>query len=708
MKEQLIAFFESHPEACSIEQLYQAIIPTVSKEEFEQEIHQLVDDFVLVKTKKHKYMLAALMGYSAGILHVVNAHFGFVDGDEHTYVRSDYFNQAMNMDEVIVHRTQGTDGRYEGKIVKVVARHTEYILGTLVVVKQAFQLLAYGNKITLPIQFTNPENLELKAGNRYIAKIDEVSSYLQVHLVSVLGHQDDIGIDVLSVLFEYDIQPDFPDEVNQQLNQHNYQISAADLKGRTDLRDQLIMTIDGEDAKDLDDAISLTRKDDLFILGVHIADVSYYVPEDSPLDKEAYLRSTSTYVVDRVVPMLPFTLSNGICSLNPDEDRLTLTCEMTFDAYANCLESKVYPSIIQSKHRLTYTEVNRLLNEEAHSLPEDVADKLLEMSELSAILREKRVGEGMLDFETSEAKFVLDDAGQVLDIYRVEQGPAESMIEDFMVAANETVAAISELRSLPILYRVHEKPTKEKMQAFSHLARTLGYRMKGNLDQVRPKTVQKVLTHFQYETTYPVVSKILLRSMSKARYDTQCLGHFGLALDHYAHFTSPIRRYPDLLVHRTLRKYLFEENYNDFAKDEARRVDEAKQTSFKEKNSTDAEREVQQMKKVQYMKSKIGEIYVGTISGVTRFGFFVELDNTVEGLVHVKSLHGFFEFDEMHMSLVSQDKKIRYQLGQRVKIKVRSIDTLEDSIDFVLVEQERRKGVVHNGQSRRRKSKSKT
>lgn len=707
MKQKIVAFLTQENQAQSLEQILDGLkIDSRKANQVESALNDLVASFDLVLTKKKKYILASLAGYQHGILHVVNTNYGFVDGDDHTYVKRENFNTAINLDEVIVVRKEGSDGRFEGQIVSVVERHTEFILGTLSQSKGQWLMTPYGQKVTLPIHFGNSKNLPLKAGNRYVMRILSVDRVITVDLDSLLGHQQDIGIDVLSVLFEYDIEPAFSDEVLKQAEASPKQIDDQEYQQRVDLREHLIFTIDGEDAKDLDDAISLEYGDGLYRLGVHIADVSFYVPENSALDLEAYKRSTSTYVVDRVVPMLPFQLSNGLCSLNPGEDRLCLSCEMDYDDHGNLLDYRIFPSVIHSKARLTYTQVNQVFNDEETSLDSVISEKLLQMRGLAEILRSRKESLGMLDFETSESKFILDQAGHVLDIHRIEHGEAEEMIEDFMVSANETVAAYSKYRSLPILYRVHEKPTKEKMQTFSHLARTLGYRMKGNMDEVRPKQVQKVLTHFRYENTYPIISKILLRSMSKARYDTQCLGHFGLALENYTHFTSPIRRYPDLIVHRTLRKYLFNENFTELESDEALREEQAKHTSYREKMSTEAERDVEKIKKMEYMQNKIGNVYSGVISGVIRFGFFVELENTVEGLVHVKSLDSYFEFDELKLSLISQDKKTQYHLGQRVKIKVRGVNTTEETIEFVLAEKEKRRG-SHHGKSGRRQSKSK-
>lgn len=705
MKERILECMRRHPEAYPIETWLELceIKDVKAITTFQETLDELVQEHEVVLTKKGKYILSALMGYTKGVLSIVNQQFGFVDGEEHTYVKRVDFNTAMHRDEVLIKRTIHTDGSADGKIIAIIKRNSPYILATLKKQQGDFILVPYGQKVVQALVFENPLKLELKDGNRYVVKVIEIKDKISVTLDQLMGHQNDIGMDVLSVLYEYDIDPVFPQEVLDESKAIPTQLQPQDYQGRKDLRDQLIFTIDGEDAKDLDDAISLVKNGDITTLGVHIADVSHYVSLNQPIDEEAFKRSTSTYVVDRVVPMLPEALSNGVCSLQPNVDRLTITCEMDFDEFANLLDYRVFPSVIHSKVRFTYTEVNRIFQGEPteNEYDDSVLETLTDMLDCARMLRDRKSSEGMIDFETSESKFILDQKGQVLDIYRSVSGEAQEMIEDFMVAANECVASLCRYQEVPILYRVHEKPAKDKMQAFSHLSRTLGYRMKGNLDNVLPRTIQKVLTHFKYEPSFEVVSKILLRSMSKARYDQQCLGHFGLALENYTHFTSPIRRYPDLIVHRALRQYVFNHDESRREADLARLDMQAKQTSKRERLSTEAERSVEKIKKCQYMRDKVGEHYEGTISGVTRFGFFVELDNTVEGLVHVKSLHHYYDFDELTMTLTSQDKKTSFHLGQRVKIKVSGVDMEEETVEFILPSQSRPKRRVH--ENRRRK-----
>lgn len=690
MNDEIIGLLAEHAEGLTKDQLMHELkLSSTDEASFEHALNDLIQGYDLVMTRKGRYILAKSRGILKGILHIVNKNFGFVDGEEHIFVKSEDFNHALHNDEVVVESSKSTHASREGKIIKVTQRNTEYLLATLVKGAAGYTLQPYGQKVVMPLSFVNPLNLELRDGLRYVVKILNVGKTIEVELSSLLGHKDDIGMDVLSVLMEYDIDPEYPEAALKEAQAIGPNLQEKDYANRTDLRDQLIFTIDGESAKDLDDAISLEKVGDLYRLGVHIADVSYYVKENGDLDQEAYARSTSTYVVDRVVPMLPFELSNGLCSLNPNVDRLAISCVMDIDDHANVVDYQIFPSVIHSKYRFTYTEVNRILEGESTNYPEHLLATMTAMKECSTLIRKRKIINGSIDFETSESEFILDDQGKVLEIFPSVHGEAETMIEDFMVCANECVAGYCRYHDFPILYRVHEKPVREKMQNFSLLARTLGYRMKGNLDEIKPKTVQKVLDHFQNDPSYSVISKIMLRSMSKARYDAQCLGHFGLALENYTHFTSPIRRYPDLIVHRTLHRYAFNHDRSHQAQDEAKRKEQAIHTSDRERVSIEAEREVEKIKKAQFMVDKVGATYDGLISGVTKFGLFVELENTVEGLVHVKTLNEYFDFDEIQMALISQDHKVSYRLGQKVRIKVKAVDLGESVIDFLLLDQRR-------------------
>ncbi|MBF0780034.1 MULTISPECIES: ribonuclease R [unclassified Granulicatella] len=510
-------------------------------------------------------------------------------------------------------------------------------------------------------------------------------------IVKEIGYKDEPGVDILTILHKRHIPVEFPEKVLEEANRFSIELSSEDIKDRLDLRHEKIVTIDGQDAKDLDDAISVKYLDNgLFELGVHIADVSTYVKEDSGLDKEAYLRGTSVYLSDRVVPMLPQRLSNGICSLHPDEDRLTLSCIMQLDASGNVHEYCITPSVIRSCKRMSYERVNEAIvqgNKRAREEYEDVLDMLELMRDIHYALYHKRHRRGAIDFDTNEAKILVDENGKPLDIILRERGLAERMIESFMLCANETIAKHFMEKQYPFIYRVHEQPAEDKMQRFLEFTTTFGIMIKGTSSTINSKTLQKVLEKLENQPYEALVSTMLLRSMKQARYDEQPLGHFGLATTHYTHFTSPIRRYPDLIVHRFIKKYakcppLTEE----FDSLHAKLEDIAQQSSAMERRSVEAERETEAMKKAEYMLDKLGQKFTGVISSVTRFGMFVELPNTVEGLIHVSKMEDdHYDFIENHLLLVGKRTGKTYQIGQELTVKVSKVDVETYEIDFDIV-----------------------
>jgi len=459
-------------------------------------------------------------------------------------------------------------------------------------------------------------------------------------------------------------------------------VTEADLVGRVDYRNETIVTIDGEDAKDFDDAIHLMDK----TLYVHIADVSHYVTQNSPIDLEAQNRTTSVYVVDRVVPMLPFELSNGLCSLMEGVDRLTLTCKMTIDEAGNVSDYDIHPSVIRSTKRLTYTKVNALFNGQDNDIPGNIALMLNEALEMAHLIRKNREAKGAINFDTVESKFTVDEHGDVLDIQPRTSGEAELLIEDFMVKANETVATHAKYLEIPLLYRVHDAPQKKRLTEFARVMLAFGVKLKGA--EQSPRIIQKVIEQFEGKEEYGVVNEMLLRSMSKAKYDFRPMGHYGLALENYCHFTSPIRRYPDLIVHRMLRKYVFEGKNASLKDDESWVEMMGLKCSLGEQRAVEAERDTEDMKQAQYMTKHIGESFDGLIAAVTKFGFFVRLPNSVEGLVHVRNLDDYYTFDETRLVLRSVSKS--YAIGQKVKIKVIGADKEKATIDFVVVESRKR------------------
>jgi ribonuclease R len=653
--------------------------------ELEQTLNKLEDDVVLVRSKKERYLLAEDAGVKKGVLSINPKGFGFVsveEGDD-VYIPMDGIETAMSGDEVVVRVFQRQNGTSDGEIIRILKRNTSQILGTIRFIKKKLTFVAQDVRLGF-VRFVFPPKLKLVEGHVVLAKILKYERPMLVEGVEILGHVNDPGVDILAVLMEYNIFPKFPQEALDMANAVNKEVIIEE--GRLDLTDKLTITIDGEDAKDLDDAITIEKIGDKYRLGVHIADVSYYVKENSPLDHEAFERGTSVYVVDRVVPMLPHVLSNGICSLNPNEKRYALSCIMDVEPNGEVSDYRLTASVIESDFRMTYTEVNKMIHgdEETKNNYPALIEMVDQMFDCSTRIRTRREGLGAIDFEMEEAKILVDEQGHISQILKRERFEAEKLIEDFMVSANETVAKHTKWSHVPSLYRIHEVPSKKKMQAYAKIVGLLGYKMKGSMDAVKPIALQKIMEHFKGHDEFPVISRMMLRSMQKAKYDPSPIGHFGLGLEDYTHFTSPIRRYPDLVVHRMLRKYVF--GAPDIAKmavDEERLKEIAEQSSFKERNAVDAEREIENMKKAEYMEEHIGMIADGVISGVTKFGFFVELENTIEGLVHIQSLEDdYYEFDAASMRLTGKNTRKEFRLGQKVRIKVKGANKAQRTVDF--------------------------
>lgn len=653
--------------------------------ELQQTLNKLEDDVVLVRSKKERYLLAEDAGVKKGVLSINPKGFGFVsveEGDD-VYIPMDGIETAMSGDEVVVRVFQRQNGTSDGEIIRILKRNTLQILGTIRFIKKKLTFVAQDVRLGF-VRFVYPPKLKLVEGHVVLAKILKYERPMLVEGVEILGHVNDPGVDILAVLMEYNIFPKFPQEALDMANAISKDVVIEE--GRLDLTDKLTITIDGEDAKDLDDAITIEKVGDKYRLGVHIADVSYYVKENSPLDHEAFERGTSVYVVDRVVPMLPHILSNGICSLNPNEKRYALSCIMDIETNGEVSDYQLIASVIESDYRMTYTAVNKMIHGDEQTKSEYPAliEMVEQMTDCASRIRTRREGLGAIDFEMEEAKILVDEQGHISQILKRERFEAEKLIEDFMVCANETVAKHTKWSQVPSLYRIHEVPSKKKMQAYAKIVGLLGYKMKGSMDAVKPLALRKILEHFEGHDEFPVVSRMMLRSMQKAKYDPSPIGHFGLGLEDYTHFTSPIRRYPDLVVHRILRKYVF--GTPDIAKmavDEERLKVIAEQSSFKERNAVDAEREIENMKKAEYMEEHIGMIADGVISGVTKFGFFVELENTIEGLVHIQSLEDdYYEFDAASMRLTGKNTRKEFRLGQKVRIKVKAANKAQRTVDF--------------------------
>lgn len=670
------------------------------------ELKKLLDDlrileegYTVYRSNKDKYMLFENSHLLKGRLSVNKKGFGFVivDGrDEDIYIDAKNMNGALNNDLVVVEELKGQNGKKtEGRVVKVLKKENNLIVGEYKIIDGNPHFIPDDKKLRMEIILDNKDLDDLVDGHKIqVSIVKEMGKYKYLgEVVKIIGHKNDPGVDILSIIYDHGINDTFTDEVMEEVNELPSEVLDSDRKGRKDLTDMTIFTIDGDDTKDIDDAISISKKGENYILGVHIADVSYYVKEGTALYKEAYSRGTSVYLVDRVVPMLPHKLSNGICSLNPNVDRLAISCIMEITPNGKIVSHDIFESVIRSRIQMTYKKVNKILNdEETPEGYEPFKDDLKLMWELAKILRKEKLARGYLDFDVDEPKILVDENCKPYDVVLRERGKGENMIEDFMIAANETVAEHVFYMGLPFVYRVHEVPDNEKVEEFLNSISMLGYHVVGDRNFVYPKSMKKILDQLRDKEGFEILSTLLLRCMKKAVYKPENLGHYGLASKCYTHFTSPIRRFPDTTVHNLLRKYIFNEP-ND---KELNRLIEyweenlpalCDHASEKERDSIDCERDVESMKMAEYMESHIGEEYDGTISSVMNFGLFVQLDNMIEGLVHISEIKGdYYTFDETTHTLRGEKKGKMYKLGQKVRVVVTNASKENSTIDFNLVE----------------------
>lgn len=670
------------------------------------ELKKLLDDlrileegYTVYRSNKDKYMLFENSHLLKGRLSVNKKGFGFVivdDRDEDIYIDAKNMNGALNNDLVVVEELKGQNGKKtEGRVVKVLKKENNLIVGEYKIIDGNPHFIPDDKKLRMEIILDNKDLDDLVDGHKIqVSIVKEMGKYKYLgEVVKIIGHKNDPGVDILSIIYDHGINDTFTDEVMEEVNALPSEVLDSDRKGRKDLTDMTIFTIDGDDTKDIDDAISISRKGENYILGVHIADVSYYVKEGTALYKEAYSRGTSVYLVDRVVPMLPHKLSNGICSLNPNVDRLAISCIMEITPNGKIVSHDIFESVIRSRIQMTYKKVNKILNdEETPEGYEPFKDDLKLMWELAKILRKEKLARGYLDFDVDEPKILVDENCKPYDVVLRERGKGENMIEDFMIAANETVAEHVFYMGLPFVYRVHEVPDNEKVEEFLNSISMLGYHVVGDRNFVYPKSMKKILDQLRDKEGFEILSTLLLRCMKKAVYKPENLGHYGLASKCYTHFTSPIRRFPDTTVHNLLRKYIFNEP-ND---KELNRLIEyweenlpalCDHASEKERDSIDCERDVESMKMAEYMESHIGEEYDGTISSVMNFGLFVQLDNMIEGLVHISEIKGdYYTFDETTHTLRGEKKGKMYKLGQKVRVVVTNASKENSTIDFNLVE----------------------
>lgn len=637
--------------------------------------------------------------------------FGFVtlpDFEKDIYIHQNDVNTALNGDIVRVELTKDAqpwkERSAEGKIVEVVERSTNTVVGKFHAYTddevEDYQLYGYVSpedrkQKHLTVQIEN-KGLRPVEGQIIITEITQFPRYKDEDLkgiaTKIIGHRDDPGIDILAIAFKHGIDPEFPREVLNEVDEIPDTVLAEEMENRKDLRGQKIVTIDGEDAKDLDDAINVEILDNgNYFLGVHIADVSHYVQANTALDEEAYDRGTSSYLIDRVIPMLPQKLSNGICSLHPNADRLTLSCDMEINHRGDVVKYEIYPSVLSSYRRMSYNEVNRILMDEDPAMlekHEDLVEMFHLMEELHTILEKKRSNNGAISFDSTELDFEVDKEGKPLNISVVERGIGERMIESFMLAANQTVSEHFSKRDLPILYRVHEQPDEAKMQNFLEFASALGIRIQGTKDKISPKTLQSVLDEVEGEPYEQVVNMLMLRSMQQARYDVQPLGHYGLAAEYYSHFTAPIRRYPDLILHRLIHYYQEEGTDKKSKEYWAEQLPEiAEHSSMAERRAVDAEREVEDLKMAEYMVDKVGLEFEAIIMSITNFGMFVQVEDAIEGLVHLSSMkNDYYEFNERSMILIGQRTGQVFRIGEKIKVKLVNVDIEQYDIDFELVE----------------------
>ena len=665
--------------------------------ELEDNLKELVTEGVLHMSKNREYMLMSnTKSLKVGKLRINKNGNGFVECEpEDIFVHSNDLNGAINGDFVEVEiKTRINDPEPEGYIRNILKRDLKNVVGEMVKDKKTLAFKPDDEKLNIAVKLTKESMKGCVEGHKVIISIiKEIGNRTFLGKVEkIIGHKNDPGVDILTIAAKHSIETEFSEDVKRELKNIPDEVCENDLIGRTDLTKEMIFTIDGDDTKDIDDAISVKRDGKNYVLGVHIADVSSYVKVGTALYDSAFSRGTSSYLADTVIPMIPHQLSNGICSLNPEVIRLTISCVMTIDGNGKVISYDIFPSYIKSRKQMTYKNVNKILDE--NIIPEgygEFADTLKLMHELSKILRQEKINRGYIDFGIDEAKVIQDENGKAIDIVKRVQGTGEKLIEDFMIAANETVATHISNMDLPFIYRVHDLPNAEKIEDFSNLIKQMGYQIHTNLNKITPVTMQKLLDEFRDKDEFVILSDMLLRSMKKAIYSTNNIGHFGLASKNYTHFTSPIRRFPDLTVHRLLRTYLFEnridmETINFNAK---YLIDVADHSSETEVNSVEAEREVLDMKMAEYMESHIGEEYEGIISGVTNFGMFVELDNLIEGLVHISTLDGFYTYVPEMLSLISANKKNKYRIGDRVKIIVTNANKNQGIIDFELVKGEK-------------------
>lgn len=686
-------------------------------EKFYVLLKELEQEGEIILNRKGRYGLPKRMNLSVGRIQGNAKGFAFLIPDDpqeqDVFIKNEELNGAMHNDRVIVrlHRHLQDGRKREGEVIRILKRANERIVGTYESSRHFGFVVPDDKRLFHDIFIPKNETADAKDGDKTVVEIThwpEARRNPEGRVIEVLGHKNDPGTDILSIVRKYQLPEAFPENVQWEAEGIALEISPQEYANRRDLRDLPMVTIDGEDARDLDDAVTLKILDNgHYYLGVHIADVGYYVTEGSNLDKEALNRATSVYLVDRVIPMLPPRLSNGICSLNAGEDRLAMTCFMEINSKGDTVNHEIVQSVIRVKERMTYNNVRKILEDKDPELMEryrDYVGLFENMSALCHILREKRIKRGAIDFDFPESKVKLDEKGKPLEIVRRDRSIAEMIIEEFMIAANETVAEHFNWLEAPFLYRVHESPDLDDITSLNEFLGAFGYQIRANsAGEVNPGAYQLIVDKVRGKSEEKAVNMTMLRSMKHARYAHEPLGHFGLAAKYYSHFTSPIRRYPDLAIHRVIREFqekgtLSGKRLKDLT---STMIMYAEQSSLRERVAEDAERESVDLKKVEYMKDFIGDKFTGYISGVTSFGFFVELPNTVEGLVHVSTLNDdYYQFVEKHLMLVGEHTNKVFRIGDTVKVTLTKVSVEDRNIDFEIIPDKKEKPAIKKRKAR--------
>ena len=703
-KQELILNFMKDENYTPMKAKEMAMILGVPKKEYNQFldiIRYLEENYKIVKNRKNRYRLIG-ENFVEGIYRKNQRGFGFVkidDREDEIYIAKEDSLNALNGDRVLIEITeeQNKVKRAEGKIKKIIKHEKETVVGTFQESRNFGFVVPDDKAFGTDIFISKGKFLNAKNNQKVVVKITKYpqkGKNAEGEIIEVLGSIDEAGVDMLSIIKEYDLPAEFPENVIEEAKKYGNKIDEKDIQNRIDCRQDVIFTIDGEDAKDLDDAVRVIKlKNGNYRLDVHIADVSYYVREGSLLDKEAQIRGTSVYMLSRVIPMLPKELSNGICSLNAGEDRFTLSCSMEINNKGEVVSAEVYKGIINVTERMNYHDVQKILDksdEKVLKKYEKYIGNFELMAELAEILKKKRLEQGYLNLDIPESKIDLDENGKVISIGKYETSFSNEIIEQFMLSANETIAEKFYWLEAPFIYRVHEDPDIEKVKELNKFLYNFGLKIRIVNEKIYPKEVSKILEEIKGKEEEKVVSTLILRTLKIARYEAENKGHFGIASKYYCHFTSPIRRYPDLFIHRIISKYL-EENYvvsDKFIEDfKQKAIDRARMSSEREKVATKAERDSEDMKKAEFMQDKIGQEYEGIVSSVTQFGIFVELENTVEGLIRFENLgNEYFIYDENRKRLIGENSNKVYKIGDKVKIRVISANKLLRQIDFEIVE----------------------